>query len=245
MSTANTSLNTPVKVAFLEDDELFATDLCRELQALQYQVRHFKTGQECLNELALNQFDICLFDWHLPDINGPDVMDRLNKIGRMHPVIFISGKDAEEDISQILLAGADDYIIKPPSITVLHARIKSLLRRTRLRIQPIQKEVLGELVIDYRNQVILRNGQAVALTGSESTLAMSLFIQRGQIISRQNLYTLLGISELAVDTRRLDVHISHLRSKLGLNVMNGWKLTSIYQRGYRLEFLYDCAEDKP
>jgi DNA-binding response OmpR family regulator len=64
-------------------------------------------------------------------------------------------------------------------------------------------------------------------------------MHRGQIITREHLYELLGIDKVAVDTRRLDVHISHLRSKLALNAMHGWKLSSIYQRGYRLEYLYE------
>lgn len=245
MPTSKTPSSGPIKIAFLEDDALFAAHICTELQNLQYEVTHFKAGQECLSQLVLIQFDICLFDWNLPDISGQDVMNRLQKIGRLPPVIFMSGKDSEEDISQILLAGADDYVIKPPAIPVLHARIKSLHRRLCLQEQPAQKEILGQLVIDYRNRVILRHGQPVSLTGTESVLAFTLFTHRGQIITRQHLNQLLGIEDMAIDTRRLDVHISHLRSKLALNVMNGWKLTSIYQKGYRLEYLYENTEDTP
>jgi DNA-binding response OmpR family regulator len=225
------------KIAFLEDDALFAERICRELRALQYEVTHFNSGQSCLSHLVLHKHDLCLFDWCLPDLTGPEVMSRLSKIGRMPPVIFMTGRDTEQDVAQVLMAGADDYIIKPPAIGVLHARIQALLRRITPRAQPVHKEVLGQLVIDYRNQVILRNGQPVSLTGSETILAFDLFMHRGQIITRQHLYELLGIDEVAVDTRRLDVHISHLRSKLALNAMNGWKLSSIYQRGYRLEYL--------
>jgi DNA-binding response OmpR family regulator len=188
---------------------------------------------------VLHKHDVCLFDWSLPDLTGPEVMARLHKIGRMPPVIFMTGKDAEQDVTQVLMAGADDYIIKPPVIGVLHARIQALLRRITPRTQAVHKEMLGQLVIDYRNQVILRNGQPVSLTGSETILAFDLFMHRGQIITRQHLYKLLGIDEVAIDTRRLDVHISHLRSKLALNAMHGWKLTSVYQRGYRLEYLHE------
>lgn len=227
------------KIAFLEDDAFFAERICRELRALQYEVTHFTTGQACLSHLVLHKHNVCLFDWSLPDLTGPEVMARLNKIGRMPPVIFMTGRDAEQDVTQVLMAGADDYIIKPPAIGVLHARIQALLRRVTPRSQPVHQEILGQLVIDYRNQVILRNGRPVSLTGSETILAFDLFMHRGQIITRQHLYELLGIDELAVDTRRLDVHISHLRSKLALNAMHGWKLTSIYQRGYRLEYLYE------
>ena len=238
MSLITNTANPPVKIVFLEDDQTFAAHICRELEALNYVVTHFVTGQTCLSHLVIHDYDICLFDWNLPDMSGTDVMARLEKIRRMPPVIFMTGNDAEHDVAQVLLAGADDYIIKPPVINVLHARIQAVLRRLKLRVEPLNKELLGHLVIDYYNKVILCNGKPVSLTGSEAILAFDLFIHRGQIVTRQHLYELLGIDDVAVDTRRLDVHISHLRSKLGLSAMNGWKLTSIYQRGYRLEYLY-------
>ncbi len=231
-----------IKIAFLEDDLTFAASICRELEVLGYAVTHFATGQSCLNHLVVHSHDVCLFDWNLPDMPGTEVMSRLKKIRRMPPVIFMTGNDSEHDVSQVLMAGADDYIIKPPSISVLHARIQALMRRIQLQQQPLQKESLGHLVIDYFNKVISSHGTPVALTGSEAILAFHFFMNRGQVVSRQDLYELLGIDSVAIDTRRLDVHISHLRSKLGLNAINGWKLSSIYQRGYRLEYLHETQE---
>lgn len=227
----------PTQIALLEDDQFFAFNICHELEALGYAVNHFTTGQACLSQLLMHDYDVCLFDWNLPDMSGPEVMERLRKIQRMPPVIFITGHDVENDVAQVLMTGADDYIVKPPVISVLHARIQALLRRIRQREQPVCKEHLGHLVVDYQNKVISQRGKPVALTGSEAVLAFFFFMNRGQIVTRQHLYKLLGIETLAIDTRRLDVHISHLRSKLALNAMNGWRLTSIYQRGYRLEYL--------
>lgn len=237
MSVITNTADPLIKIAFLEDDQTFAAHICRELEILNYAVTHFTTGQACLRNLLINNYDICIFDWNLPDMPGTDVLARLEKVRRMPPVIFMTGNDSEHDVAQVLLAGADDYIIKPPVLSVLHARIQAVLRRLKLRAEPLSKESLGHLVIDYHNKVILCNDKLVSLTGSEAILAFDLFIHRGQIVTRQHLYELLGIDGVAVDTRRLDVHISHLRSKLGLNAMNGWKLTSIYQRGYRLEYL--------
>lgn len=243
MSVQMTSTDVLTKVAFLEDDQMFAARICRDLGDLGYAVTHFSTGQECISHLALHDHDLCLFDWKLPDIPGMEVMDRLRKIKNLPPVIFMTGNDREHDISQVLMAGADDYIIKPPAIRILHARIQAVLRRTQQKKSLIQKEVLGHLIVDYRNKVIFHKGKLVTLTGSEAILAFDFFMHRGKIITRQHLYGLLGIEGLAVDTRRLDVHISHLRQKLALNAMNGWKLTSIYQRGYRLEYLFDTENE--
>lgn len=239
MNINNSPSNFIAKIVFLEDDLVFADNVRSELESLKYSVTHFSNGQSCLSNMVLHNYDVCLFDWNLPDMPGTEVMQRLRKVKRMPPIIFMTGRDSQSEIAEVLLAGADDYIIKPPSISVLHARIQALLRRWRQQAKPCTKECLGGLIIDYYNKVILLNGKPVSLTGSEALLAFDLFMHRGQIITRQRLYELLGISDLAVDTRRLDVHISHLRTKLGLNAMNGWKLSSVYQRGYRLEYLND------
>lgn len=238
MPITNKFAGPQITIAFLEDDQSFANNICRELENLNYRLTHFSSGQACLSHLVLHEHDVCLFDWNLPDMPGTEVMERLRKVGRMPPVIFMTGNDGENDVAKVLLAGADDYIIKPPVISVLHARLQALVRRIRQQEQPLHKEHLGQLVIDYQTRVISRQGKPVSLTGSEAILAFDLFMQRGQIVSRQHLYELLGIDDALMDTRRLDVHISHLRSKLALNAMNGWKLSSIYQRGYRLEYLY-------
>lgn len=236
MSIRNPPTGNNTKIVFLEDDEIFAAHIVQALEALDYTVTHFTSGEACLSHLAQHQYDVYLFDWSLPGMSGTEVMERLKKISPTLPVIFMTGKDAESDVVQVLMAGADDYIIKPPMIGVLHARIQALLRRIHQRELLTHKEELGHLVIDYQNKVILCNGKLVSLTGSEAILAFDLFMRRGQIVPRQHLNQLLGVDGVIIDTRRIDVHISHLRSKLGLNATNGWKLSSIYQRGYRLEY---------
>ncbi len=233
----NESKNTTV--AFLEDDLEFSQYIENQLKYFNYDVTHFSHGRQCMSMLVVKDFDICLFDYHLPDISGLDVLERLKKIKRLPPVIFMTGNDSEDEVTRVLMAGADDYIVKPTGIAVLNARMQSLLRRSKSKELPVHKEKLGNLIIDYTNKVILRNGQPVALTGTETILAFDFFMHRGQIVTRNHLYELLGVDALAFDTRRLDVHISHLRSKLFLNSQNGWKLTSVYQRGYRLEYLHE------
>lgn len=241
MSSNTFYLDSPVKVVFLEDDGIFAADICRELEARGYSVAHFATGQACLSHLINHDHDICLFDWHVPDMTGTEVMERLKKSHFSTPIIFMAGNNSDSDVAEVLMAGADDYIIKPPAIGVLHARIQALLRRIKQREQPLKNETIGDLCIDFNNKVIQRNGKPVALTGTEAILAFDLFMQRGRLVTRQYLYGLLGVEDVSVDTRRLDVHISHLRSKLALNAANGWKLSSVHQRGYRLEYLGDLS----
>lgn len=225
------------KIAILEDDADFAQDIIQKLIDLNYCPVHFLTGHSCLECLAIEDFDICLFDWNLPDIPGIEVMKRLRSTGRMPPVIFITGNDTESAVTEVLLSGADDYIVKPPAVRILDARIKSILRRIHHSNNSIEFEKIGDFHIDYVKKIIKKGSQIIELTGSENLLAIELFARRGQILERKQLYSLLGTDNLAVDTRRLDVHLSNLRKKLGLNHESGFKLSSIYQKGYRFDYL--------
>lgn len=220
-------------LAILEDDLDFSLALSRDLSQLGYLVSSFSTGTECIKFLTKNSFDVCIFDLNLPDISGLEVMTQLKTIERMPPVIFLTSDDTEQTIEHILLTGADDYVIKPPSLPVLHARIKALLRRAKNNRSPVER--LGSLTIDHLQQQIFIDGELVNLTGMETTLAFALLQRRGEIVSRQTLNEIMGTEDLEVDTRRLDVHISRIRKKLKIGFANGWKLSSIYQRGYRIE----------
>lgn len=233
----NPHTSSALHIVMMDDDLHFISPIKHELEKFGHQVTLFLKGQECIQYLSKNQCDICIFDWNLPDINGDQVMKSLKSASRMPPVIFLTGNDSEEAITDILLSGADDYIVKPPSISVLNARIRALMRRTNLEKEALNQEQIGDFFVDYSNKKILKNERAIALTNIELTLALDIFKHRGQIVSRTSLYQLLGIHEVAVDTRRLDVHISHIRKKLALSSMNGWRISSVYQRGYRLEFL--------
>ena len=73
MSSHTFSPDPAVKIAFLEDDPVFAADICRELEARHYTVTHFATGQACLSHLVNHDHDLCLFDWHLPDSSGREL----------------------------------------------------------------------------------------------------------------------------------------------------------------------------
>ncbi len=230
-------LNSKADIALLEADEIFASEIINDLEKFNYKITHYSTGLKCLSHLAIKEYDLCIFNWNLPDISSMEIMIKLKKFKKMTPIIFISESNREEDIVQALSIGADDYIIAPPSIPVLHARIQALLRRFNLQKQNHQREELGYLTIDYYNKIILYKGENVSLTGAEKILAFDLFMHLNKIVTRRHLYELLGINDATINTRRLDVHISHLRKKLALNVMNGWRLSSIYQRGYRLEYL--------
>lgn len=226
-----------MKIAFLEDNKLFAEDVVQTLTAAGHEVSHFSSGREYLSNMAKNQYDMCLLDWEVPDMSGTEVMANLKLKGLVAPIIFLTGRDAEEDVVKVLEAGADDYIVKPPIPSVLIARINALMRRTQPNQQAQQVQSFGALTVDFSRRKFEINGSPIKLTEKETELALYFFGQQGVLLSRAHLIKVVWGSSPDIDTRTIDVHVSHLRNKLSLLPQNGWRLISVYHQGYRLERL--------
>ncbi len=233
----NDTLPLPMKIAFLEDDTLFAASVIEWLEQTGHSVTWFRTGRECIRALTDDRYDLCLFDWMLPDMTGPDVMASLKLKGMLPPVIFLTGRDAEEDVVQVIQAGADDYIVKPPTRSVLIARIHAVARRCSAQLRPQPVQDFGTLKVDFGHRRFELDGQAVKLTEKETELALYFFAHVGMLLPRGHLIQVVWGSSPDIDTRTVDVHVSHLRNKLKLTPEQGWRLTSVYRQGYRLETL--------
>jgi DNA-binding response OmpR family regulator len=223
-----------MNIVFLEDDVSFAAVTVAALVAAGHQVAHFTAGRACLKSINNLQYDLALLDWEVPDMTGPEVFQSLKIKGNCPPVIFLTGRDAEEDVVAMMNAGADDYIVKPPSTTVLIARINALYRRSAQRAELSVKQ-FDNLTIDFTKRNFTIDGNAVKLTEKEIDLALCFFSQVGLLLSRAHLTKVVWGTTPDIDTRTLDVHVSHLRNKLKLMPEHGWRLVSVYHQGYRLE----------
>lgn len=228
-----------MRIAFLEDDASFAPSVVAWLKEAGHEVEWFRSGRECLRAMAETRFDMCLFDWMVPDMSGPEVMANLKLKGIMPPVIFLTARDAEEDVVAIMQAGADDYVIKPSSKAVMIARLHAVARRCAAKIRPEPVQDFGSILVDFGARRFIVEEAPVKLTEKETELALYLFSRIGQLLPRGHLIQVVWGSSPDIDTRTVDVHISHLRSKLSLLPEKGWRLTSVYRQGYRLERMED------
>jgi two-component system, OmpR family, response regulator RegX3 len=224
-----------MKIAFLEDNIAFAQHIITTLEDAGHEVEHFTSGRACLNAVTSNEFSLCLFDWEVPDMSGPEVLSSLKLKGQFPPVIFMTGRDAEEDVVRMIDAGADDYIVKPPNASVLVARVNALYRRNHANENQEPVVNYGNLTVNFDKRNFELNGNTVKLTEKETELALYFFGQVGTLLSRAHLIKVVWGTTPDIDTRTIDVHVSHLRSKLGLLPQNGWRLISVYHQGYRLE----------
>ncbi|WP_343638933.1 response regulator transcription factor [Roseateles sp.] len=225
-----------MQVALLDDDHHQLDVLTRAVEALGYTGHRFATGGALLQALQRATFDLMLVDWELPDMPGLDVLRTLrSRHGVRTPVIFVTHRDDERDVVQALTAGADDYVIKPVRGAELKARMLALLRRS----YPGDDAGLrhGGFLLQPATGTAFFEGEPIELKQREFDLALCLFRQLGQVLSRAYLMqTVWGRGE-DLPTRTLDTHISAVRSKLGLRPERGYRLSAVYGHGYRLEVI--------
>jgi two-component system, OmpR family, response regulator RegX3 len=223
-----------MRIAYLEDDSDQAALISRWLQAAGHACHHFERGRELQRSLARESFDLYLLDWHLPDIDGMQVLKSIRERAPGAPVIFTTLRDKDDDIARVLQAGADDYIAKPVGHGELLARIEAVSRR--IHGQGTASTVESPPYKIHRGaRSVERDGQRVELTDKEYALAEFLFLNAGKVVSRQHLLEAVWGLHAKAQTRTVDTHISRLRTKLGLGGEHGWRLRSIHQFGYRLE----------
>lgn len=225
-----------MRIALLEDDPC-QTDLVKLwLHDGGHSCHAFSRSKEFMRVLARDSFDLLLIDWELPDVNGDIVLEwvRLNVRDNV-PVLFATARDREDDIVSVLKAGADDYLVKPLRKLELLARIEALGRRSKP--QPARDTALsvGEFEVDMERRVITRGGTPIELTQKDFDLAVFMFRNVGNLVSRGHILESVWGRSADLNTRTVDTHVSRLRSKLGLVPEKGWRLSAVYQHGYRLE----------
>ena len=232
-----------MRIALLEDDPP-QSDLVRFWLSGAGHVCHaFDRSREFMRALARDSFDVLVLDWELPDVNGDQVLAWVRTNGHEGvPVLFTTARDSEADIVSALKAGADDYLVKPLRKQELLARIEALVRRSGRSAAPGGGFKVAEFEIDADRRVVSRRGTRIDLTQKDFDLAAFLFRNVGNLVSRGHILESVWGRSAELNTRTVDTHISRLRTKLGLLPENGWRLSAIYQHGYRLERLESGPE---
>jgi DNA-binding response OmpR family regulator len=229
-----------MRIAVLEDDPSQADLIRLWLIGAGHTCHCFARGREFMRVMARDSFDLLMFDWELPDVNGDAVLTWVRANVRDNiPVLFATARANEQDIVHALKSGADDYLVKPLRKTELLARIEALARRAKPQPRSAERLKVGQFEIDTDRRVVLRDGKPVELTQKDFDLASFFFRNVGSLVSRGHILESVWGRSPDLNTRTVDTHVSRLRSKLGLTPENGWKLSAVYQHGYRLESLSD------
>jgi DNA-binding response OmpR family regulator len=230
-----------MNIAILEDDPAEAELVHGALTQAGHACRHFSTGAALIGALQRESFDLLVLDWMLPDMNGHQVLDWVRaNLRRQLLVLILSSRSLEEHVVLGLMAGGDDYMIKPTRRAELLARVHALSRRLTAHEAPGRAPSDLIEVGPYRLHKAMRiahlHGVAVDLKPKEFDLACLLFSNLGGVVSRDAMVEQVWGRDL-VASRTLDTHMSLVRTKLALRPENGVKLTTIYTLGYRLDML--------
>lgn len=235
-----------MKIASLEDDLDQARRIQQVLTAAGYACTSYHQSRDLLAALRTEAYDLVLLDWHLPDMDGDDVVRWVRThIGARIPVIFLTNRSAEDDLVEGLRAGADDYIVKPMRPLELLARVAALLRRSQIA-EPVDQAIeVARYRVDPAARVISLDDVAITLAPKEFELALLFFRNIGRLMSRDVLAECVWNREIPATSRTLDTHLSNIRQKLQLRPQHGVRLTSSYALGYRLELVSPSDDGQP
>lgn len=230
-----------MRIGLLEDNRSQLELMRRWIEAAGHSCSAFAWGKAFLREIGRETYDLYIIDWELPDLSGTEVLAWIrNNVVEPVPVLFVTARDAEQDIVEALNRGADDYMVKPVRRMELMARVAALGRRSGSNLKDGATALeVGGLRIDLQTRRVFRGDEQIRLTRKDYELAMFLLRNRGRLLSRGHILEVVWGRSAAVNTRTVDTHMSRLRKKLGLVPEAGWHLSSIYQQGYRLELMAD------
>ncbi len=223
------------RIAIVEDDPDERAQIAAMLGG-RYRLGLFGDGSGFLRALHRETFDLACLDWSLPDMTGPDLVERIRAgaLAKSIPIILVTARDGDEDLVVGLMAGADDFISKPVRQPILTARVEALLRRVAPDSESTL-ETFDEFTFDRSREVVVSGAQEQALTTKEFALALTLFRNMHRPLARAYLMEEVWGAGANVSSRTLDTHVCRLKNKLGLTPDKGFSFGPVYGFGYRLE----------
>lgn len=206
-----------MRILLAEDDLPLGDGLATGLGQAGYAVDWVRDGESAMSALAAERFSAVVLDLGLPRRDGLDVLAWLRDRGDSTPVMLLTARDSLEARVQGLDAGADDYVLKPFDLDEVAARLRALIRRASGHAQPLIR--YGSLELDPAARRVSRNGSFVDLTAREFDLLHALMRHAGQVQTRRALEEALYTWENPLESNALEVHVHHLRKKLGADTI--------------------------
>ena len=221
-----------MKILLVEDEQRLAEVVKTGLVAEGFAVDVVSDGVTGLWAASANPYDVVVLDIMLPDLNGYDVLRRLRERKVWTPVLMLTAKDGEHDQTDAFDLGADDYLTKPFSFSILVARLRALVRRGAPE-RPVLLTV-GTLVLDPARRSVTRRGVPVSLTAREHGLLLYLMRHPGDVLSKAQILDNVWDSAYDGSENIVEVYVGYLRKKLdapfGLTTLH-----TVRGLGYRLD----------
>ena len=207
-----------MRLLLVEDHVPLADELMAGLARLGYAVDWLADGRDALYQGQSEPYDLIILDLGLPGLPGLDVLKQWRAQGLITPVLILTARGSWSERIEGLKAGADDYVTKPFHPEELQLRVQALLRRAHGQSnQPLLKA--AGLQLDEARQCVVNDGAEVQLTAAEFRLLRYFMLHPQQILSKSHLAEHLYDGETERDSNVLEVHVNHLRRKLGREVI--------------------------
>jgi DNA-binding response OmpR family regulator len=206
-----------MRILLAEDDLLLGDGLRAGLRQLGFQVDWVRDGVAAERELRAEPYAAVILDLGLPQKDGLDVLASARRAGHKVPVLVLTARDAVPDRIRGLDSGADDYVVKPVDLNELAARLRALVRRACG--QPQECLEAQGIVLDPAARSVHRHGDAMALSTREFDLLHALMLNAGRVLTREQLEQHLYSWGQEVDSNAVEVHVHHLRRKLGAELI--------------------------
>jgi len=224
------------KILVIDDEEKILNLVTSYLEKEGYEILTAQDGLSGLKVARAFKPDIIVLDIMLPGMDGIELLSQLRRESNVY-VIMLTAKTEETDKIVGLSVGADDYVTKPFSPRELTARIKAALRRLNLDGQPLERNILSykQITIDLGSRKIRVNDQEIELTAMEFDLLVALAQHPGLVFSREQLLEKVWGHDYFGELRVVDVHIGHIRQKLGDDRF----IDTVRSVGYRFEYEWE------
>lgn len=225
-----------MRVAVVDDDQEMTSFVRTAMWEFGHICDDFSTGAKLMAALRRDNYDLVLLDWHLPDISGLELLQRIRADqSDSTGVIMLTNRSDKDAVIEALQSGADDYIIKPEAASVIVARAEAVIRRTQRMPFKSRYLDLAGYRFDRLTEIITFAGESVTLNSKEFSLALLFFENIHRPMSRSYILETIWHADPSLPTRTLDMHISRIRTKLGLRPDRGIRILAIAGFGYRME----------
>jgi len=198
----------------VDDDTRMLRMIQRVLELEEYRVVTASNGEAALDLIVLTAPDLVLLDIMMPGMDGYTVCRRIREFSQI-PIIMVTAKESDEEIVEGLDAGADDYVVKPFSSSQLEARVRAVLRRSKLWDERYEPGFCsGDLEIDFARHRVTLGGQEIILTATEHRLLSYLARNANRVLTPDQILEKVWGEEYCGEAHLLQVHIARLRQKL-------------------------------
>lgn len=206
-----------MRILLAEDDPLLGDGLRAGLRQQGFQVDWVRDGMAADRELRAQSYAAAVLDLGLPTVDGLTVLAHVRQQGLTLPVLILTARDAISDRIKGLDSGADDYVVKPVDLHELAARLRALIRRAHGQTQELLHA--QNVSLDTAARVVTVANEPVTLSAREFDLLHALILNAGRVMSREQLEQHLYSWGQEVESNAIEVHIHHLRKKLGASLI--------------------------